>query len=186
MTPVLGIIASSNQQGRGVAVGSYDALATVTLSANASSITFAGIPIGYQHLQIRLIGRSNTVSEAGCRIRFNGDSSASYTAHRMAGNGSVAYAQAQTADTFIGNYGIAGGNLAANIFGANVIDILDYRSITKNKTVRWLSGLDYNGAGTVALFSGAYLNATNPITSIYMETDTQFVANSSFALYGIK
>jgi hypothetical protein len=54
MSPVLGIIASSNQQGRGGGlVGSYDALAAITVpSGGLSSISFAGIPTGYRQLQL--------------------------------------------------------------------------------------------------------------------------------------
>jgi hypothetical protein len=40
--------------------GAYDSLATVTLSADAASVTFAGIPSGYKHLQIRAIHKPST------------------------------------------------------------------------------------------------------------------------------
>jgi hypothetical protein len=166
--------------------GAYDALATINVSATTSSITFAGIPAGYKHLQIRLLARSDQFSEPGLRMRFNSDSGNNYAGHRLAGNGSVAYAQSFTSGNAIANYGPGGASSGTNVFGTNIIDILDYASTSKNKTVRILSGLEMNGSGTVAMYSGLWMNSSSPITSIYMETDNNWVANSQFALYGIK
>lgn len=167
--------------------GAYDALSTVTVGATSvSSISFVGIPQGYKHLQIRLLARSDQFSEPGLRMRFNSDSGNNYASHRLAGNGSVAYAQSYAPGNFIANYGPAGATSGTNVFGANIIDILDYSSTNKNKTVRILSGLDMNGTGTVALYSGLWMNSTNGVSSIYMETDSNWVQHSTFALYGVK
>ena len=71
--PILGIIASSFRSAAGP-VGAYDALATVTVgSGGVSSITFAGIPTGYKHLQIRQIAKS-TNTGGYILLRPNNDS----------------------------------------------------------------------------------------------------------------
>jgi hypothetical protein len=46
MTPILGIMASQISGHLWEPQGAYDALSTVTLSANASSVSFTGIPSG--------------------------------------------------------------------------------------------------------------------------------------------
>jgi hypothetical protein len=121
-------------------------------------------------------------------VNFNGDSStANYTYHLLTGNGSAATASGGgtgAVSYILGGY-IPSGNNAANIFGASIVDILDYTS-SKNKTVRTFGGWDKNGAGNAALLSGLWLN-TSAITSIVIGTQNGNLAQySSFALYGIK
>ena len=72
-------------------------------------------------------------------------------------------------------------------FGAVVIDILDYANTNKYKTIRSLSGTDYNNtSGAVGLFSGSWRN-TNAITTIKITASSANLAQySQFALYGIK
>jgi len=183
VTPVLGIIASSNQQGRGGAVGSYDALASVTLSAATSSVTFTGIPTGYQHLQIRAL--CLTTGQESLYIAYNSDFiGANYRDFQIGGNGSGS----GFTFTNAGVNGIGAGiGLVSQTAGAgNVIDILDYRNTNKNKVARSLWGVDKNGSGSVGLFSHFWAN-TSAINSITFSTSTYpFQAFSSFALYGVK
>jgi predicted patatin/cPLA2 family phospholipase len=74
----------------------------------------------------------------------------------------------------------------ANIFGAGVIDILDYANTNKYKTVRALSGHDNNGSGYVNFESGLWMS-TSAITSIKLFTAGNVYAQyTQFALYGIK
>lgn len=183
MTPVLGIIASSNQQGRGGAVGSYDALATAIVpSGGLASINFAGIPTGYRHLQIR--GLSLNSANVDYFLRYNGDSSSSYRGHVIYGTGSAAVNSSTFGGTTTGN-DIA-FNAGSTYPVAFVTDILDYSSTTKNKTLKGLYGTDANGSGQAVLISGLWIN-TSAITSISITAlGGTFSANSSFALYGVK
>ena len=189
MTPILGIMASQISGHLWEPQGAYDALATVTLSASTSSVTFAGIPSGYKHLQLRYIARYDTLStgEAGLQVRFNSDSGSSYPYHLLLGQGSAASAQGYSATTALwGGDAPAGGNLA-NTFGAGVIDVLDYASVNKNKTLRSLSGFDANGSGLVALASGVWLNSSTAINSITISGPSlNLVQYSQLALYGVK
>jgi hypothetical protein len=70
--------------------GAYDSLATVTLSAATSTITFAGIPSGYKHLQIRY--SLTAAAPADTTLKFNGDSGANYSSHLLRGGGTAAQA----------------------------------------------------------------------------------------------
>lgn len=169
--------------------GAYDALATVTVpSGGLTSVTFAGIPTGYKHLQIRTITRESTGTIGQQFLRFNGDTGNNYSIHTLTGNGSSAgtTASAGGSQNKI-NCGIKPGSSdLANTFGAAVIDILDYASTTKNKTVRTLSGVDTNGAGYAWMSSGAWYN-TSAITSIVFIAETaDFAQYSQFALFGVK
>ncbi len=82
---------------------------------------------------------------------------------------------------------VAAANATANIFGAGIIDILDYKNTNKSTTTRSLTGIDRNGSGNTRIDSGNWRN-NNAITSIQLinGSSTNFVANSSFILYGIK
>jgi hypothetical protein len=76
---------------------------------------------------------------------------------------------------------------SATDFYAGVFDILDYANTNKNKTVRVLGGVDFNGSGVVFLSSGLY-DTTSAVSSFTIQTPSSrtFPEHSSFALYGIK
>jgi hypothetical protein len=73
-----------------------------------------------------------------------------------------------------------------NMFGAGVIDILDYANTNKYKTSRLLGGEDLNGSGRVYLMSSNW-QKTTAITQIDLSFETgNCMQYSQFALYGIK
>jgi hypothetical protein len=171
---------------------SYESIATVTVGAGgASSIDFTSIPSTYKHLQIRGITKlAGATSDDNILARFNGNAtSGNYGSHYLFGNGnSGSSAQAGASVTsqtsmFVGR--TTGANTASGIFGAAVIDVLDYQNTNKNKVVRNLSGHDYNGSGMIWFESGFWLS-TAAITSISIFANSNFSQHSSFALYGIK
>lgn len=173
--------------------GAYDALATVTVpSGGAASITFAGIPTGYKHLQLRGNLKTTNASTDGSPMTLtaNGDTThTNYYTHQLQGNGSTAASYSVQASSWQGaGVGNAPDANLTSIFGAFVIDILDYASVTKNKTFRTLSGFDANGSGLINLWSGLWMNSSTPITTL----TTQFpqgrslAQHSTFALYGVK
>jgi hypothetical protein len=193
MTPVLGIIASSNQQGRGGGpVGSYDALATVFVpSGGSASVTFASIPAGYQHLQIRLLARTaNAATYGGLRLQVgNGsiDTGSNYNTHDLYSDGTSSLtASSTTPNTNIYAGTVSAASLTANVFGAGIVDILDYANPNKFKTVRALGGTDANGSGYLYYSSGTWRSLL-PITTLnFFSTSGNFTGNSEFALYGVK
>ena len=188
MSPILGIYASQISGHRFAPSGAYDSIATTTVGAGgASSITFSSIPQTYTHLQIRYISRSNRADITDwLQLTFNSDTGSNYTQHFLRGNGSAASAGATTPATYIN----AGTSVAqtggSDIFGATVVDVLDYKDTNKYKTVRSLNGHDRNGAGFVYFESGVWMN-TNAITTLTLTGGAAaFSQYSSFALYGIR
>lgn len=169
------------------------ALATVTVpSGGALSVTFSGIPANYKHLQIRAIfrdNRSNSGLGSYAELTFNGDTTNNYSYHQLFGSGSGSGGAAANANyASIEVTRIADNASTANVFGANIIDILDYASTSKTKTVRGFGGYDSNGTGAVYLWSGLWFKAPEAITSLTIKDGggTLFSQNSQFALYGIK
>ena len=174
---------------------SFESIATITPTAGATSITFSSIPSTYKSLQLRWIAKSTATASGAYQLRFqlNGDTGANYASHYLYGSGSSAAAEGRSASTVIFN---APGNLAtsnssvSNIYSVGILDIIDYASTSKTKTIRHISGLNYNGATTgeiIALQSGLW-NSTAATTSLtILNSDSLgFVSTSSFALYGIK
>ena len=193
--PILGVIASSNQQARAnVVTGSYDALAVYTVpSGGVSSITFAGIPqSGYQHLQIRILTKDNKASANSNNMGgyFNTDSNASnYYWHFLDGDGSSAYAGSSTGTSTLAlNFALnTSASSNANTFGVSIVDILDYTNTNKNKVIRALMGIDLNGSGQIRFASGLW-NNTSAINSITLnpQGSNNFVQYTQAALYGIR
>jgi hypothetical protein len=170
--------------------GTYDSIATVTVGAGgSSSISFSSIPSTYKHLQIRAIVRTNRTSTGdGIDLRFNGDSSTNYSLHELYGSGASAGSYGAGSQSSASFYAIAGGNANANVFGVSIIDILDYASTTKNKTLRNLNGFENNDTNGQMTMNSAAWFSTSPINTITISPDNgpNFVTYSSFALYGIK
>ena len=187
MSPILGIIASQNYS-RIVTTG-FVSIATVTLGSNASSITFNSIPSVYKHLQIRGISKDTRTGTGAQSLIFqlNSDTGANYAQHGLSGDGSSAssFGSASASNGRIGEEPTS--DSASQLFGASIIDILDYQNTNKYKTIRALNGNDRNGSGTIYLSSSLWMN-TAAVTSIkiYTTNSENLVTNSTFALYGIQ
>jgi hypothetical protein len=181
MSPLPGIYASQISGHLWAPTGAYDALASITLSADTSSITFAGIPSTYKHLELRSSHKS-TVS-TWVNLTLNGDASNSnYAQHRLLGDGTSASA---------GNF--TSGNqrymfTSYPYWGNGVWSFLDYANTNKYKTVRGTSGFMSLSTteSEVNFISDLWMN-TSAITSITLSiASTSFNAYTKFALYGVK
>jgi hypothetical protein len=175
----------------------YQSIATVTVgSGGQSTISFTSIPSTFKHLQIRYIARStNANSFAGfIYANFNNDTTSGnyYARHRLNGRGdNLVYSDASAGSGASEISYVAGGNTAANGFSSGIIDVIDYTSTTKNKTIKALSGLAGQTTDTnndVALVSSLYFPSTIAAISRIDFTipSTNFAQYSQFALYGIK
>jgi hypothetical protein len=127
-------------------------------------------------------------------IRFNTDVSANYTSHQLFGDGSTATSLSNVSLGYgtIGSTFSNGNAGSANMFSTVIIDILDYQSTNKYKTVRYLSGFDQNGATganprSVSMGSVLWSGTAAAITTIKLDAPANaFVTGTTFALYGIK
>jgi len=163
-------------------------------TGSSATITFSNIPQTYQHLQLRWISK-NTGTVEGIQtisVQFNSDTAGNYITHYLRGNGSTASAtSSSTSETNISLLaaGTTNSTSLSNTMGAGILDIHDYKSTTKNKTIRSFYGNDANIASTdfrATLASGLWIN-TSAITSITLTSSANnFTTSSSFALYGFK
>lgn len=174
--PIIGTIASSVLK----VSGAFESIASATGTGSSGTITFSSIPSTYQHLQIRMIVDATS---GGQSIRFNSDTGNNYARHNLGGNGASVFASgtASTNQIFVGD---DSGTQRAVI----IIDIHDYASTTKNKTVRSIFGIDRNGSGSLYLYSGVWMS-TSAITSISLGQGLfsgTFGTGTTAALYGIK
>ena len=191
MAPILGIWASSKAT-TAADTGAMFPLQVITVGpTSVADVTFTNIPSTYSHLQIRILAKSTrTTAETDyMNVTVNSDTGANYTYHYLQGDGSSATAGAATSlnqmySSYIGSDGASN----ASIFGVNIIDILDYSSTNKNKTFRFLGGMDNNGTGgKVAMMSGMWMNSSTAISSIKFAPSTgSFKQYSQFALYAVK
>jgi len=185
-----GVAASTN---------SYESIQTTTVgSGGSASISFSSIPSTYKHLQIRGIAQDNraTYNSSGFNMRLNGDTGANYSWHWVQASwvagATTAMADAGASATNMNLMGSIVSSVATNVFGAFVIDVLEYTNTNIYKTVRGLSGGDANaevsGYRPVPRLASGSWRSTSAVTSItlYPEFGTQFNQYSSFALYGIK
>lgn len=184
MLLIPGVIASSYPR----ASTAFESIASVTATGGESSLSFTSIPSTYQHLQIRGLIRFNFASTgngiAWCRI--NNDSGSNYARHELSGNGSTVNAAGAATQTLGLYYPAPYDSNTAGIFGTVIIDIHDYASTTKNKTVRAFAGSDLNGSGDIYLSSMLWQSTTAVNRFDLFTGGNNWKAGTTFALYGIK
>lgn len=178
----LGILSSSGAGG----AGAFELISTQVLTGTASSISFSSIVGTYKHLQLRVTARADTSwDNTAAYIRFNSDSGSNYAWHRLDGYGSGIGSSGVASQTA----GVAGyfsdSSSASGIYGVDIVDIYDYASTSKNKTLRSLCGV-VSSAKEIGLRSSLWAS-TAAITSIYYAPQGgSWVAGSRFSLYGVK
>lgn len=163
--------------GAGGAAGSYELISTIYGNGSGTQIDFTSVPSTYKHLQLRFV--STVATDTDAFVRFNSDTGANYRSHWLRGNGSTV---TSSTDSFSGIYvtGSTGGFIVSG-----VVDILDYASTNKNKTVRALTGVS-NTTKLVALHSGAWFSTSAVSTISFRQGGFAFPSTSRFSLYGIK
>jgi len=183
-TAPLGILASS-----GGGAASYELIETRLLSSNATSVTFSSIPATFTHLQIRATVRSDRsfgVDNLG--LRFNSDTGSNYNAHFLFNNGSTITSTDLGINTAIYAARITDASVTANSFGATIIDVLDYASTSKQKTIRSAYASSTTGSYPWnGMHSGIWLS-TSAVTGLTLLpiAGTNLVSGSRISLYGIK
>lgn len=176
-------------QGAAGGGGAFESIATTTLTTTTATVTISSIPSTYQHLQLRLLTRSSrSADNDDLNMIVNGITTASYSNHKLYGDGSAVTSAGVSSATIIAQVGKMSGNTStANIFGVTIIEILDYASTTKNKTIRAFNGIDQNTTTGYTFLTSGLFQSTNAITSLTFSCQVaSFVSGSQFALYGIK
>jgi hypothetical protein len=167
---------------------SYELISTVIASGSVSTISFSSIPSTYKHLQIRgAVRTASSSANTGCEITFNGDTGGNYSWHTLAGNGSGAYSEGQTSQSYITTNSFAGNGSTTGDFGAIILDIFDYANTSKNTTTRLMGGHTSDLGRQIRFESGLWFN-TAAVTTVQFKgySSLNYVVGSRFSLYGIK
>lgn len=166
----------------------YELISTASVGGS-NAATFTSIPSTYKHLQIRYTGRgSSNIQQVN--VQFNGDTASNYSFHGIEAYtngtpGAFGYANQQY---ILAGY-LTSSTAAANAFGAGIVDVLDYASTNKYKTVRGFSQYVNSGSDNSIQVNSGNWRSTSAITSLtlYLTGGAQnWVTGSRVSLYGIK
>lgn len=154
--------------------GTYESIATNTLSSSSASVSFSSIPSTYTDLVVvaNLIHSSFEVFS----VRFNDDTSNNYGWVTLQGNGS-SVSSGVTYPNGAMNIG-----LRSDVMGLNVFNIMNYANTNINKTVIARA----NASSNQVRFNVGTWQSNNAITKITIFTSPDFLTGSTFTLYGIK
>jgi hypothetical protein len=158
----------------------YVLLERIELNASAASVTFASIPqTGYTDLKIVAAARTDTTTP-NIMITLNGSTS-SFTNKVVYGTGSSALSTSYA--RFVGYASMSTDT--ASTFGNSEIYIPNYSGST-NKSFSSDAVHENNATAANAGLSAGLWSNTAAITSVGLSPDSgNFVANSTFSLYGL-
>jgi hypothetical protein len=157
--------------------GTYEPIATTTLSSGVTNLTFSSIPSTYTDLI--LVCNGSTAANANNYLQFNGDSGSNYSATRLSGDGSAVSTARNSNQTQIL---LDGFGYWTSTFGANkVIHIMNYKNTTTNKTVLTRANSTVGTDAIVGMW-----RSTAAITSVRFNSDSTLQTGSTFTLYGVK
>lgn len=163
----------------------YVLLERTELNASAASVVFANIPqTGYTDLKVVISARTDSAAvNDNVAIQPNGNTS-NRSARRIYGTGVSALSDSLV-NIVSGN--IAGANATANTFGNAEFYLPNYAGST-NKSFSTDGANESNqGSGVYLSMVAGLWSSTAAITSLTLVTESgaNFVANSTFSLYGL-
>lgn len=168
----------------------FELITTQILTSAQGSLTFSNLQnySQYKHLQIRMVTRSVDSQNITLTmsIILNGDLGTNYSKHAIRGNGSSVFSVASTSTTPVEIANIAGGATTAASFGTSILEILDFQSTTKNKTIRSFTGSASGTSMEVGLWSGAWASTAAVSSMTFSNYGANFATGSRFSLYGVK
>jgi hypothetical protein len=160
----------------------YSLIQTVTLTGNASTVTFSNIPQNYTDLIVYASIRGTTTAEYILTdIWFNG-SSTGFSSRGLEGTGSNT---AQYTNASIYTNAGNGATTTSNTFSNHFIYVPNYTS-SVFKSVLVDGVLENNATLAYASIQSGLWSNTSAITSVEIKSRADnFIANSTFTLYGI-
>ena len=173
-----------------MANATYTLISSQVLGSAVSTVTFSSIPNTYNDLKLMISARGDAASATGqIQMRLNNDTGTNYSYTYILGNSAAASSARSTSNTADTSIIFDEATSTAPTFGSSEIYIPNYNStsskpffgihVTENNS----NSADQADVKAVAsLYSGA-----SGISSITLTSSSgNFIANSSFYLYGIK
>ena len=157
-------------------MSSYIPIASQTVGAGVSIVTFSSIASNFRDLVLVINGASSSGSGLSIFITLNSDFGNKYNDVNMAGNGS-------STSSF------SGGNLGASTLfpistnqGSYIVNFMDYSATDKHKTR--LSRDDIASFHTRA-WASRWANTAAVTSMVYGAPAGTFNSGSTFSLYGV-
>jgi hypothetical protein len=169
-----------------MASNTYTSIAKTTLTSDQTTITFnlSGIDSSITDLVLINYSKcSNTSTGAAISIVFNSDTSGNYSQVAMEANGTSITGEGYTNTTSIDGGRINTSNGSNSNWGMGISHIKNYKDTNMHKSVLTRSSA-WNEAWTVYEVISAWRN-TAAITSLTITCGYNFLAGSTFELYGI-
>lgn len=199
--PIIGIIDSSR---RGIPVGNFVSLQTLTGTGSSGTLTFTNIPQTFKHLEIHALTKGTATGsniQGMYTIQFNGDTGNNYSNTQSVGRGTGASQIYRVSlagqNAIFGNgsnwYNTFCSGADSTAMGAAVININEYTNPSWYKSARVFNGHERGNnddSSRISIGGGAWAS-TNPITSITFKiydeslSLTNFTTTTQIALYGI-
>jgi hypothetical protein len=156
----------------------YEPIATNTLAATATIITFSSIPSTYTDLI--LVVACLDAGGGRTRLRLNGNSGTNYSRINLVGNGSGTASYMGSSETQF-DLSVAAGT-STTVPTSQIIHINNYSNTVTNKTI--LSRYSLASGATEAM-AGLY-RSTSAVTSVSYFTQGTMQIGTTATLYGIK
>jgi hypothetical protein len=175
---------------------SYESIETVVLTGTQAAIDFTNIPGTFKHLEIRYWANCNRtdnfLDDIGIQMG-NGsiDTGNNYSSHTLmsSGDSGITNFEQTTTNRVLCIICVGQASVQNNANGIGVISIIDYTNTNKFKTLRMLAGFNTNSSSfpsRVGITSGNW-RSTSTVTNVRLQlANSNWAANSVFALYGIK
>jgi hypothetical protein len=163
----------------------YVLIERTELNAAVSSVTFSNIPqTGYTDLKIVCSTRTDYAGFLDLNMFLNGNASSGYSWRRLNGDGGSATSTSSTSAGVIPSATL-GTTSTANTFANTEIYIPNYTSTT-SKSVSIDAVTENNATTSYQTFTAGLSTLSTAITSVSFGLGAgNFVANSTFSLYGI-
>lgn len=161
----------------------YKALANITLSSSAASVTFSNIPNTYRDLVLVYNGLATQTTYT--KLTLNNDTGANYSQIVALGwksNTTNSYIDTGRSEYYPEHY----TDMSSTDRNMTITNIMDYSATDKHKTLLGRFDGFSTGSRAVGMTAGRWAS-TNAVTSIKLTTNANsYAAGSTFALYGIE
>lgn len=169
---------------RGGAPADYELIATANGTGSSGVIDFQSIAQTYKHLQIRYTAK-NSSTNANINVTFNNVTTASYARHSLGTDGATVSNTNATSASNISLINAMALSTTANSYSGGIIEIPDYSSTVKNKTLKANYGVA--DASRVVYSTTGFLDSTTAVSRVTLTASAgNFTTASRFSLYGIK
>lgn len=161
----------------------YDSLATTTLGAAASTITFSSISSGYTDLRIAISNYRTASGTQDICLRLNGDTTSVYSFIAIKGDGTSSTSNAFTSYP---RAMLAPGSWSSSTIPAFcTVDIFSYSNTAIFKTMLSQTAADYSANEVYHSVNLWRSTAAINSISIFNSTNVNIVAGTTVTLYGI-